>query len=55
MEFKLGGRYTSQPSPQEPGSEDKTKSDFISVEMSREFSQQENLEGESKETQKKRR
>jgi hypothetical protein len=39
MEFEFGGRNTSQSSPQEPGSKDKTKSDFISVEMSREFSQ----------------
>lgn len=55
MKFQFGGRNTSQPTPQEPGSKDETKSDFVSVEMNGEFSQQKDLEGKSKETQKKRR
>jgi len=55
MKFQFGGRNTSQPTPQEPGSEDETKSYLVSVEMNRKFSQQKNLEGESNKSEQKRR
>jgi hypothetical protein len=35
---------TAQPSPQKPGTQEKTKGDFIAVEMRREFPDQNDLE-----------